>query len=326
MDITCKKCGTAFSGSADATRQLHYRQCRQVFSVTTENTGLKCPHCGAAQQSKPRRNVIERELPTISHQNETTAGSLRGLLGIFVFTLLLSAAVYHYLVRDSGEDSATASVIVEGTESNSTASPAPANSIKQPEVTLATTAHDNVPEVKGLERSEPETWMEFVAQHMDAESQQALKLPKGARLTSTFGYRIDPFRNTWRFHHGLDIAMKMGTPVKALLPGKVLFTGYSQDYGRVIFVEHPHGLVTIYGHLSKSLVKEGQEIAHHQVIGNVGSTGRSTGPHLHFEVRLRNKHVDPTMIPQFKFLTKKAPSKPMAKKRAATAPKPAVRG
>jgi murein DD-endopeptidase MepM/ murein hydrolase activator NlpD len=114
-----------------------------------------------------------------------------------------------------------------------------------------------------------------------------------ARLTSKFGMRKDPFSGLPQFHDGVDIAAKAGTEVFPSMPGRVKFSGWKPGYGKVVVVEHPNGLETVYGHTSKNLVKAGDTVTTETAIAEVGSTGRSTGPHLHFEVRRNDVAFDP---------------------------------
>lgn len=117
---------------------------------------------------------------------------------------------------------------------------------------------------------------------------------KGAsRISSEFGHRADPFTGQGRFHHGIDIAARQGTPVFPAAPGKVLFSGNRGTYGNVVEIMHDNGLVTRYGHNEKNIVKEGDTVLPSEPIAYVGSTGRSTGPHLHFEVLENGSAVDP---------------------------------
>ena len=113
------------------------------------------------------------------------------------------------------------------------------------------------------------------------------------RVTSTFGKRRDPVNNRVSRHYGLDLAAPTHTPVMNTAPGKVVFAGWKGRYGRVIVVDHGHGIRTRYAHLRKILVKVGEEVAHRQKIGLVGSSGRSTGPHVHYEVQVNGRPVDP---------------------------------
>jgi murein DD-endopeptidase MepM/ murein hydrolase activator NlpD len=117
--------------------------------------------------------------------------------------------------------------------------------------------------------------------------------PLGSMTTSGFGWREDPIRSTGKFHNGVDLRGKHGTPVYSAGDGVVIFSGEKPGYGNVIFIDHGGGVVTRYAHLSRLEAKQNATIVAGQRIGRVGSTGRSTGPHLHFEVRLDGHAVDP---------------------------------
>jgi murein DD-endopeptidase MepM/ murein hydrolase activator NlpD len=119
--------------------------------------------------------------------------------------------------------------------------------------------------------------------------------PRAANFTSFFGYRGNPFDFGGRneFHPGLDFKGKVGDPVKCTASGKVIFTGKAGGYGNCVRIQHLGNIETWYGHLSRINVHEGQHVTVGDVIGKVGSTGRSTGPHLHYEVRRNGKPVNP---------------------------------
>jgi murein DD-endopeptidase MepM/ murein hydrolase activator NlpD len=112
-------------------------------------------------------------------------------------------------------------------------------------------------------------------------------------FTSGFGVRSDPFLGRPAMHTGLDFRAQMGDPVRATANGKVVNSGWSGGYGRMVEIDHGNGLSTRYGHLSQIDVKVGDTVKIGQVIGEVGSTGRSTGPHLHYETRIDGEAVDP---------------------------------
>lgn len=116
----------------------------------------------------------------------------------------------------------------------------------------------------------------------------------GASVSSAYGNRIDPFLRTAAMHSGIDFRSKAGTPVKAAASGTVISAGYNGGYGLVVEIRHISGLSTRYAHLSRSLVKEGQKVEAGMPIGKVGSTGRSTGPHLHFEIRRNGEPTNPS--------------------------------
>lgn len=114
------------------------------------------------------------------------------------------------------------------------------------------------------------------------------------RKTSSFGTRIDPFRGKLAYHSGVDLAGPMGTRIKATSDGKVASTGYRGAYGNMVEVTHDFGFSTRYGHLSKILVKPGQTVKKGDIIAVQGSTGRSTGNHLHYEVRYHDRAINPS--------------------------------
>jgi murein DD-endopeptidase MepM/ murein hydrolase activator NlpD len=113
------------------------------------------------------------------------------------------------------------------------------------------------------------------------------------RITSAFGPRRDPVNRRKSSHYGIDLAAPMRTPILSTAPGKVVFAGWKGRYGRVVVIDHGHGIRTRYAHLRKILVRVGQEVGHREKIALLGSSGRSTGPHVHYEVQVHGKPVDP---------------------------------
>lgn len=120
-----------------------------------------------------------------------------------------------------------------------------------------------------------------------------LTFPTKGILTSGFGNRISPISGTMRLHPGIDIGSDSGTPVVAAANGEVVQAGYMGGYGYAVIIYHGGGFSTVYGHLSKFAVSTGQKVQRNQIIGYVGSTGYSTGPHLHFEVRINGELQNP---------------------------------
>lgn len=121
-----------------------------------------------------------------------------------------------------------------------------------------------------------------------------MKPVRGGWYTSRFGYRISPFTGKLVMHNGLDMAAAPGTPIMAPADGVVSFAGYDGSYGKLVSIDHGYGVVTRYGHNSQLFVRLGQKVRRRDVIASVGNTGRSTGTHLHYEVRVNNVPVDPT--------------------------------
>lgn len=114
-------------------------------------------------------------------------------------------------------------------------------------------------------------------------------------ITSLFGYRDHPIMDDANFHTGLDIAAKSGSTIVSFADGKVIDAGKNNTYGNYLLIEHSGGMRSFYGHNSKLTVKKGQKVKLGQKIAEVGSTGMSTGPHLHFEIRSGNIRLDPSL-------------------------------
>jgi murein DD-endopeptidase MepM/ murein hydrolase activator NlpD len=115
----------------------------------------------------------------------------------------------------------------------------------------------------------------------------------GVRMTSGFGWRKDPFTGEQRLHEALDLAIALGTPVRAASEGRVAYVGTDPGYGRYIILSHSDNIETLYAHLSVVSVKQGDRVEQGAKIGEVGNTGRSTGPHLHFALYKSGRAVNP---------------------------------
>lgn len=118
--------------------------------------------------------------------------------------------------------------------------------------------------------------------------------PTRGWMTSRFGYRVDPITGRSEMHAGLDFAAPSGTPVYAPADGVVSYVGYDPGYGKLVSIDHGYGVITRYGHNSRVFVEQGQKVKRWDVISAVGSTGKSTGAHVHYEVRVHGLPVDPT--------------------------------
>ena len=142
--------------------------------------------------------------------------------------------------------------------------------------------------------------LEQLVGDMQARKEQIARVPSvwplagsAGHINSGFGYRRDPFTRRVRHHDGTDIAAPYGTKVQATAAGVVVFAGYDGDYGRVVRIEHGNGTMTCYAHLARIAVQSGQRIERETLLGTVGTSGRTTGAHLHYEVHVKGKPVDP---------------------------------
>lgn len=117
--------------------------------------------------------------------------------------------------------------------------------------------------------------------------------PVRGQITSSFGERLDPFEGEGAFHAGIDIGVPSGTKVHATAEGVVVYAGWMDGYGRTVVINHGHHMRTLYAHMSSLAVSVGQHLDRDDVVGFVGMSGRTTGPHLHYEVRINNNPVNP---------------------------------
>ncbi|HIJ86481.1 MAG TPA: M23 family metallopeptidase [Desulfuromonadales bacterium] len=129
----------------------------------------------------------------------------------------------------------------------------------------------------------------------------------GGTITSKVGMRIDPLDGAWRHHNGVDIAIPAGTPVNSVASGVVVYSGSRSGYGNTVVVEHDNGILTLYAHNSRIMVAEGQQVATGSTLALSGSTGRSTGPHLHFEAWQAGTNITPAFLPDSGVPLREAP-------------------
>jgi murein DD-endopeptidase MepM/ murein hydrolase activator NlpD len=139
--------------------------------------------------------------------------------------------------------------------------------------------------------------LQGLVHHLEDQSARLVHTPSIAPahgwVTSTFGYRMSPYTGEREFHKGLDIAGRMGTPIFAAADGEVLYAMQKKALGYAVKIRHGYGVETVYGHMQETMVKPGQAVKRGQQIGLMGSTGRSTGPHVHYAVVVNGKGVDP---------------------------------
>ena len=114
-----------------------------------------------------------------------------------------------------------------------------------------------------------------------------------ASLSSRYGYRRDPFTGRTKWHDGVDFSATTGTPIRAAADGRVIRSGWFGGYGKMVELDHGNGMTTLYAHTSRTAVKNGDRVRRGQVIGYVGRTGRANAPHLHYEVRVDGRNVNP---------------------------------
>ena len=144
-------------------------------------------------------------------------------------------------------------------------------------------------------------WME--ASGVGRESSNGFRMPVNGRVTSNFGRRVHPILRYTRFHAGIDFGAPYGSPIMAAANGQVVSAGWQGGYGRAVKIGHGGGIQTLYGHMSSLAVAPGQQVVAGQVIGYVGSSGFSTGPHLHYELHRNGTPIDPA---SFRFTTRAA--------------------
>jgi murein DD-endopeptidase MepM/ murein hydrolase activator NlpD len=136
-------------------------------------------------------------------------------------------------------------------------------------------------------------WIDAANAAQPARVESGMMMPVAGHITSYFGNRYHPILHFMRFHAGLDIGASWGSPIVAAGDGRVVAAGWAGGYGREVRIEHAGGLLSLYGHMSQIVAEPGSYVRQGQLIGYVGSSGLSTGPHVHFEVRLGGTPVNP---------------------------------
>ena len=166
-------------------------------------------------------------------------------------------------------------------------------------------------EVRQLPGSKPMAAVEDAGDLLHVLQSVPLGMPHSGPISSRFGNRSNPFTGKGsEFHGGLDLKGSVGQPVRVTASGKVHFAGTQSGYGKVVMVDHAHGYTTVCAHLSKIDVKAGQKVDAGSVVGKIGSTGRSTGPHLHYEVQHKGQRLDPEQFLALNSPIKKPIEKP----------------
>ena len=218
---------------------------------------------------------------------------ITGLMHLYIFPALVAADIYRFVTIDGVETftdaprSKDARLIIKDRPSSpskrrhtkASGAPQKIHDISLEEIVQKTVLAASTPNNELQDRFEPH-------------------LPNvGGTITSTVGMRIDPIDGVWRHHNGVDIAIPSGTAVMPIAAGIVIYSGSRSGYGNTIIVEHENGVVTLYAHNSQLLVSQGQAVTAGSTLALSGSTGRSTGPHLHFEAWQAGTNVTEAFIP-----------------------------
>lgn len=239
-----------------------------------------------SQQDALRKNY--QQLEAVAKEKEVQAASLGALANEVSALYGLKQSKLSHSAGASSKAPAVVDNVVDNpdnfTDANYTASLDELTSLRTTalsgrlsrafEIGLSPTSHDGGDSVINMADA-PELW------------------PVMGPITSSFGERADPFNGEGAFHKGIDISASYGEPVRATADGVVVTAGMGNGYGREILIDHGSGIATLYGHLSGFACTPGEQVKVGQIIGYVGTSGRSTGPHLHYEVHIRNTAVNP---------------------------------
>ncbi|BAY37084.1 peptidase M23B [Nostoc sp. NIES-2111] len=185
----------------------------------------------------------------------------------------------------------TQSELIQRLNSDRFALEAAQNQLERDSKSLETLIQQKIAEAKAAEEAQAKT---NIRTNVLIKGTGLFALPSDAPTSSPFGWRVHPILGYRRFHAGLDFAAGYGSTIRAADSGTVIMAGWYGGYGRTVIISHGNGITTLYGHTSQLYVSEGQTVQKGQAIAAVGSTGLSTGPHLHFEVRRNGTPVNPT--------------------------------
>ena len=238
-------------------------------------------------QVRSQREALRKDyaqLEQVAHEKEVQAASLGSLANE---VSALYGLRQNKLATAKARATAAAPVLTDSSDSFS--QQAYSQSVDQLDALRRTALSGQVYQQFGLGERHPFGGLEDALSLANAPSLWPVVGP----VTSSFGEREDPFNGEGAFHAGIDISSTFGEPVRATADGTVEMADRASGYGREVVIDHGFGVKTLYGHLSGFAVIAGQQVTRGQVIGYVGMSGRSTGPHLHYEVRVRNTPVNP---------------------------------
>ncbi len=269
--------GPTISSSTDLTTRSAERLEQQIRAVRNSRVSDSPGELKkAAQQFE---SLFICYLLKVMRETIEESGLTEGGFGKSIYTELFDDELSKSIAQRGALGIADLLINRLGPQETSGAAPAPANNDSEPASPKA------VPptHLENGERAAP----------TDAEIPD-FHLPVNAPISSAYGIRRDPFTGLKRFHKGVDLAAPVGTQILAPWGGKVISAGLDAGYGNSVVVEHPEGFQTRYAHLGSSSVRVGDMVIAGEVLGTVGSSGRSTGAHLHFEVIRNGKRMDPT--------------------------------
>ncbi len=263
-----------------STRTLVVSSAAVALALTLSIVAILYSGAAVSRSSQVKRLAAEnRELSDVNHQLERTVSEVQARLDEFeqrTARLALAAGMATGAAEETG-------AAENRTERAGRGGP-----------------YDRVPDSPDrldLQGRWIEEQLDQVEQHFDEQERRFGSTPTIAPvmgiITDGFGRRTDPFTGRQAFHQGLDLAARRGTPVIATADGVVVFSGRDGGFGRVVKLSHGFGYTTVFGHLDKILVKPGDEVRRGDTIGLLGSSGRSTGPHLHYEVHVDGRAVNP---------------------------------
>lgn len=275
---------------------IYASQSHHAVSARWTESRLRAQTSRLEQDLTSKNKAIEQlqnELFQLSRQASEVRSKVEEMKRLEQELLRLSPAGDASALKRNGPDSeAAGSAAVQGGMGG------PAHPVTLQQVkTLAKDTHARFSTIQYEMRELKEQWMQakqaMLEKHDQAERMPGLWPTVSRTVTSPFGYRKDPFTDKLSFHRGVDIAGKLNDPVVASAKGTAVTVGYDKFHGRHIVLEHGNGLRTWYMHLNETLVRQGDPVERGQSIGKLGSTGRSTGPHLHYEILLDGKSTNP---------------------------------
>ena len=250
---------------------------------------------GTKELSKTRLKVAVKELESLfiyemlKEMRQTTQGGFLGKgMGNDIYGSLFDMEIAKVCAERGFGLGEMILKQMNGREENKSGSPiSPPKDLK-----LSSSTRESVP-VSSIDQRT----VESVSEANDQET--SLRTPVDGRISSNFGLRSDPFSGEEKFHSGIDIAAPSGQAIYPIRKGRVIFSGLTQGYGNTVVIDHGDGYIAKYGHNLTNLVAVGDNVEPDQVIALVGSTGKSTGPHLHFEIQHQGERVNPQELVKF---------------------------